>query len=179
MPIAAIKIGMMGNAATVADCLDGMQDIPVVLDPLFRASSDRRLIDKEGQCAMLKRLFPLATLLTPNLLEAAALCGLPVADDEDAMLDQAIRLLRLGSNALLLKGGHGAGDYVVDLLVEEGKNPHRFAAPRLSTTMRGTGCTLSTAIAAQLAIGKSLAESCQIAKAYVLEKMKISMSIAN
>ena len=180
-PIAAVKIGMLGNAATVeavVNGLDEMRGIPIILDPVLVSSSGASLLDENGQQTMRTRLFPLVALLTPNMPEAAALLGEPPAYNEETMLLQANLLLGLGTKAVLLKGGHGTGNLSVDLLVEEGKKPIRLVAARLPTTMRGTGCALSSAIAAQLAVGKSLAESCQIAKAYLFKKMKISLANA-
>ena len=98
-PVGAVKIGILGNAATVeavADCLGELQGIPIILDPVLVSSSGRVLLDEGGRRAMRARLFPIITLLTPNIPEAAALLGDDEADSEEHMLDQANRLLNFG-----------------------------------------------------------------------------------
>jgi hydroxymethylpyrimidine/phosphomethylpyrimidine kinase len=105
--------------------------------------------------------------VTPNLPEAAALLDLPTARDEDEMLSQAQKLLALGADAVLIKGGHGSGPQSVDLLVDAG-GCLRLAAPRIETrNTHGTGCTLSSAMAAGLAKGLSLEAAAREAKTYV------------
>jgi hydroxymethylpyrimidine/phosphomethylpyrimidine kinase len=163
-PVGAVKIGMLGNAATVAvvaECLGQLQNVPIVLDPVLASSSGTVLLDGEGRRAMLKRLFPMVTLLTPNMMEASILLG---GCDE--------YLLGLGPHAILLKGGHCAGERSVDLLLEMGQEPVEFPAPRIPAAMRGTGCALSTAIAAGLAKGNTLVESCRGAKDHVWAELQ-------
>lgn len=174
----AVKIGMLGNAATVeavADCLGELQGVPIILDPVLMSSSGSLLLDEGGQWAMRSRLFPIITLLTPNIPEAAALLGDDEADSEERMLDQAHRLLNFGPQAVLLKGGHGKGEQSIDLLLEKGMKAIRLAAPRIAVTMRGTGCALSSAIGAAMANKQSLMGSCQVAKAYVLGQMQTGL----
>lgn len=178
-PVAAVKIGMLGTRATVetiADCLGGLPGIPLVLDPVLVSSAGSILLDAPGQDAMRDLLFPLAALVTPNIPEAAALLGEALAEGEEQLLDQARRLRDLGSRAVLLKGGHRGGDHAVDFLLEGARDPVRLSAPRLSRTMRGTGCALATAIAASMSAGRTLVEACAGAKAYVLSEMESGLA---
>lgn len=117
---------------------------------------------------MRARLFPQTALLTPNLPEAASLCGTTPGADREALLAQAQSLLAMGVRAVLLKGGHAAGKEAVDLLLTAAGAPQWLASPRLSASRRGTGCALATAIAAGLAGGASLEAACRAAKRYVL-----------
>lgn len=169
----AVKIGMLGNRATVAAVAEALGRLgagaaPIVLDPVLVASSGGALLDEAGRQALQEQLLPLATLLTPNVPEAAALlCEEPAAGE--AALDlQAQRLLELGARAVLLKGGHAAEGEAVDRLVTRSEPLRRLTAPRVSAARRGTGCALASAIAARLAQGQMLFEACQSAKEYVL-----------
>ncbi|MGZ3411698.1 MAG: bifunctional hydroxymethylpyrimidine kinase/phosphomethylpyrimidine kinase [Xanthobacteraceae bacterium] len=168
--VGAVKIGMLSNAGVIAAVADGLMRYRarnVVLDPVMVATSGDRLLDPAAVDALRSKLFPLANLITPNLPEAAALLDAPVASDENAMREQAERLRAIGARAVLIKGGHGSGDEAVDLLVQA-SGVTRLAVPRLSTRhTHGTGCTLSSAIAAGLARGQSLGDAVRGAKAYV------------
>ena len=162
-PPSAIKIGMLGNADSVmavASALRG-RDIPVVLDPVLASSSGTALMTRDGVAAMIERLLPLCALVTPNLSEASALAG--PADDTPAL--RAGRLRSYGADAVLIKGGHGRGRLSTDILFD-GHGQQLFSAHRLPGTRRGTGCTMSTAIACFLASGKDLRQACDAAKRY-------------
>ncbi|HEV2268173.1 MAG TPA: bifunctional hydroxymethylpyrimidine kinase/phosphomethylpyrimidine kinase [Steroidobacteraceae bacterium] len=177
--VSAIKIGMLGTAATVtavADSLPRAGAIPIVLDPVLLSSSGGVLLDDEGRAEMRARLFPLATVLTPNMPEAASLCGSAPATSREALLEQARSLLAAGMRAVLLKGGHAAGPEAVDLLLTEHNAPQWLAAPRLDAHSRGTGCALASAIAAGLANGKSVEEACRSGKDYVLSMLAAKAS---
>jgi hydroxymethylpyrimidine/phosphomethylpyrimidine kinase len=159
----AIKIGMLASAEivrVVAGRLRAHFDrlgerIPVVLDPVMIAKSGDRLLREDAVAALLAELVPLATLVTPNLPELEALSGLPTGTGEERL--RAARALAARGPAVLAKGGHAEGDEIVDLLVEGGGRVHRFAHPRLHTSAtHGTGCTLSSAIAARLGAGEEL-----------------------
>ena len=168
--IGAIKIGMLGTAATVsavADSLPRPGTIPIVLDPVLISSSGGVLLDEAGREEMRARLFPLATVLTPNIPEAASLCATAPATDRQALLAQARALLATGTRAVLLKGGHAEGAASVDLLLSADGAPQWLSAPRLGTRCRGTGCALASAIAAGLARGSAIEEACAGAKRYV------------
>lgn len=170
-PVGAIKIGMLGTAATVsavADSLPAGGNIPIVLDPVLLSSSGGVLLDEGGRAQMRARLFPHTALLTPNLPEAASLCGTTPGADRETLLEQAQSLLAMGVRAVLLKGGHAAGEEAVDLLLTADGTPQWLTSPRLSASRRGTGCALATAVAAGLAGRSSLEAACRAAKRYVL-----------
>lgn len=171
LDVKAIKIGMVGGtdaARAIADRLDGLKGIPIVLDPVMIATSGDPLLEAGAEVIVRERLVPLADLITPNLEEAARLLGdASAAADEDEMADQAKRLLALGCKAVLLKGGHGRGAEAVDILWD-GEMQTRLSSPRVVTSnTHGTGCTLASAIAAELAKGLPLEEACTTAKAYL------------
>lgn len=177
--ISAIKIGMLGTAATVtavADSLPRAGATPIVLDPVLLSSSGGVLLDDEGRAEMCVRLFPLATVLTPNIPEAASLCGTAPATTREALLEQARALLATGPRAVLLKGGHATGAEAADLLLTEHDTPQWLTAPRLETRCRGTGCALASAIAAGLASGQSVEGACRSAKEYVLSMLTAKAS---
>lgn len=172
--LAAIKIGMLGTRETVnavADCLPRHGKIPIVLDPVLISSSGGVLLDEGGREAMLARLFPVATVLTPNIPETASLCGTTPAASRDALLAQARTLLSTGVSAVLLKGGHSEGSEASDLLLTPSGEPQWLSSPRLNARCRGTGCALASAIAAGLATGSSVQEACHHAKQYVLSML--------
>ncbi|MES2363652.1 MAG: bifunctional hydroxymethylpyrimidine kinase/phosphomethylpyrimidine kinase [Pseudomonadota bacterium] len=166
----AVKIGMLHSPEivhAVAGAIDRHALTRVVLDPVMVATSGAVLIDNPAIAALVRELFGRAALVTPNLDEAALLVGRPL-DSEQAMETAARELLAKGARAVLLKGGHLAGDVVSDLLITQGGAPHWMRAPRIhSANTHGTGCTLSSAIAAHLALGLSLTEAVEAARAYV------------
>lgn len=167
----AVKIGMLHApeiACVVADAIRRHALPHVVLDPVMVATSGDRLIAPDTVAVLVEALFPLAAVVTPNLDEAGMLLGRGVAD-EAAMEAAAQDLLGLGANAVLLKGGHLPGDALVDLLARQGGEPPlRLRAARVDTRNgHGTGCTLSSAIAAHLAIGLALPEAVSAAHDYV------------
>jgi hydroxymethylpyrimidine/phosphomethylpyrimidine kinase len=171
-PADAIKVGMLGTQAAVDAVQAGLpqRGPAVVLDPVLVSSSGGVLLAPAGQRALKELLLPRVTLLTPNIPEAAALLGEPVAQDDEALIGQAQRLLALGPAAVLLKGGHGSGAQAVDYLVEP-RRVQLLACQRLPGTRRGTGCTLASGVAAGLAAGYSLREACERARAYVLTRL--------
>ena len=165
----AVKIGMLGEIATIEAVEEGLASWrgPVVLDPVMVAKSGDPLLADGAVAALRDRMLPLATLLTPNLPEAARLLDRAPAESEDAMAEQGEALLTLGPRAVLVKGGHGEGETCLDLLVSP-EGPLRFAAPRQATrNTHGTGCTLSAAIAAGLARGHALPGAVRAAHAYL------------
>jgi len=170
LKISAVKIGMLSQAsaiAAVAQGLDRHKARNVVLDPVMVATSGDRLLASDAVEVLKRVLIPRALVITPNLPEAAALLDAPLAVTEAEMQEQAERLLALGARAVLIKGGHGTGAESVDFLVEAG-TVARLAADRIATSnTHGTGCTLSSAIAAGLAKGGDLAGAVREAKAYV------------
>jgi hydroxymethylpyrimidine/phosphomethylpyrimidine kinase len=172
--VAAIKIGMLGTRATVEAVVGSIPrkvSIPIVLDPVLVSSSGGILLDAAGLAAMRQYLFPLSTLVTPNVPEAAALLDEGIATSDHVLIEQAKRLLTLGPQAVLLKGGHLDGEEAIDLLVSRHQGLQRISSARVSATSRGTGCVLASAIAAGLASGLSLFEACHQAKRYVVEML--------
>jgi hydroxymethylpyrimidine/phosphomethylpyrimidine kinase len=166
--IRAIKIGMLATAEiieTVAGALTSRA--PLVLDPVMVATSGDRLVADDAIAALKSRLIPLATCVTPNLHEAAALTGRSVAQEEAEMADQGRTILALGASSVLVKGGHKPGAESVDVLVTAA-GVTRFTAPYVTTrNTHGTGCSLSAAIAAGLAQGHDLAMAVGLAKAWL------------
>jgi hydroxymethylpyrimidine/phosphomethylpyrimidine kinase len=166
----AVKIGMLHApdiVQTVAEAIDRHALKKVVLDPVMVATSGAVLIENPAIAALVRELFPRADVVTPNLDEASLLVGRPLISEHD-MEAAAQELLAMGAQAVLLKGGHLAGDVVRDLLVTQNGELHWMGAPRIhSANTHGTGCTLSSAIAAQLALGLTLLEAVQAARAYV------------
>ncbi len=169
LDVRALKLGMLGGAEaieTVAQALAG-QKLPLVLDPVMVAKSGDRLLPPDALQTLRRALLPLATLVTPNLPEAADLLDTSPARTEAEMIAQGHALRNMGAQAVLMKGGHGTGTTCVDLLVEEG-GITRLTAPRLATVnTHGTGCTLSAAIAAGLAQRLALGEAVACAHAYL------------
>jgi hydroxymethylpyrimidine/phosphomethylpyrimidine kinase len=149
-----------------------------VLDPVMIAASGDRLLAPEAVAILRDRLMPQALVVTPNLPEAAALLKTAIAENEAEMQAQGEKLLALGARAVLIKGGHGGGAESVDLLVEP-QAVARLAAERIDTqNTHGTGCTLSSAIAAGLASGLELADAVRQAKAYVTAAIAASNRLA-
>ena len=167
----AVKLGMLPtpeSVEVVVWAIDRYRLPNVVLDPVMVATSGDRLIAQDAVAALVRGLFPRALLVTPNLDEAAWLLGHPI-DGIDALDGATDALLALGARGVLLKGGHLPGDELVDLLGQQGGARHRYASARIaSRNLHGTGCTLSSAIAAQLALGHALPEAVGLARRYVL-----------
>jgi hydroxymethylpyrimidine/phosphomethylpyrimidine kinase len=166
----AVKIGMLHAPEivhTVAEAIDRHSLQHVVLDPVMVATSGAVLIDNPAIAALVKELFGRAVVVTPNLDEASLLVGRKLNSEQD-MEAAAHELLAKGANAVLLKGGHLAGEFVSDLLIAKDGIPHWMRAARIhSANTHGTGCTLSSAIAAHLALGHSLVNSVEAARSYI------------
>lgn len=167
----AVKIGMLhapGIVEVVAWAIDHYKLTNVVLDPVMVATSGDRLIASETVQVLVHELFPRVSVITPNLDEAALLLGRDIPNAE--ALDIAAQdLLGMGARAVLLKGGHLAGDEVVDLLADASGPLQGLASRRIaSRNVHGTGCTLSSAIAAHLALGHGLSEAVSLARAFIL-----------
>jgi hydroxymethylpyrimidine/phosphomethylpyrimidine kinase len=181
LAIGAVKLGMLSQAASIEAVARGLvrhKADNVVLDPVMVASSGASLIAADAVGALRRLLIPRALLITPNLPEAAALTGASVARNERDMEVQAREILSLGARHVLIKGGHGEGEESVDLLVGQGE-VLRFAAKRIATkNTHGTGCTLSSAIAAGLAQGRTLAEAVSQAKTYVTAAIAAADALA-
>ena len=170
LDVKAIKIGMVAQRATIeaiADALQRWSPAAIVLDPVMVATSGDRLLAPEAVAALRTRLIPRAAILTPNLPEAAALLDEPVAAGAAEIEAQGRRLLALGCPVVLIKGGHGGGSESIDYLVSAA-GTLALSAPRSPTrNTHGTGCSLSSAIAAGLARGASLETAVREAKSWV------------
>jgi hydroxymethylpyrimidine/phosphomethylpyrimidine kinase len=170
LDVGAVKIGMvveLGIIEAVGSALQRWRPAHVVLDPVMVATSGHQLLSSDAIAALRERLIPRATLITPNLPEAAALLDEPVATSETTIAEQGRQLLAMGCPAVLIKGGHGQGAESIDYLVSrEGITP--LSAPRVPTrNTHGTGCSLSSAIAAGLAKGENMASAVRDAKAFI------------
>ncbi|SFE02469.1 bifunctional hydroxymethylpyrimidine kinase/phosphomethylpyrimidine kinase [Roseivivax sediminis] len=169
IPPQAIKIGMLASAeivAAVAEALAGY-DGPVVLDPVMVAKSGDALLAQEAEAALIERLLPRADVLTPNLPEAARLIGTAPARDASEVEAQGHALLALGTQAVVMKGGHAEGPTCTDRLVTAG-GCTAMDQPRIGTSnTHGTGCTLSSAIAAELAKGAGLEQAVRRAQSWL------------
>jgi hydroxymethylpyrimidine/phosphomethylpyrimidine kinase len=170
LDVGAVKIGMVAELAVIDAIAAGLQKWSprhVVLDPVMVATSGDRLLAADAVESLRTKLIARATLITPNLPEAAALLDEPIAVGEAAIESQGQRLLALGCPAVLIKGGHGLGAESIDYLVS-GEGVIALSAPRIATqNTHGTGCSLSSAIAAGLAKGEDLASAVRTAKAWV------------
>jgi len=166
----AVKIGMLHTpevVRTVATALPAFADVPIILDPVMVATSGDKLIDDHTISVLVHELFPHCELVTPNLDEASVLLGRKVREIAD--LEPAILSLRaLGCRSVLLKGGHLSGERVVDMLLTESGDIKRFQSPRIHTpNVHGTGCSLSSAIAAYRALGEDLVAAVEKARNYI------------
>jgi len=173
LDVRVVKIGMAVDASVIGAIADGLagRDLPVVLDPVMIAASGDRLLAEDAASALRERLFGLSTIVTPNIPEAAALLGTAPAHGEAQMIEQA-RALGSDAAAVLLKGGHLTTRDSTDILYAHG-DVSRLPAPRVATrNTHGTGCTLSSAIAALLARGLPLGEAVAGGKAYVSAAIK-------
>jgi hydroxymethylpyrimidine/phosphomethylpyrimidine kinase len=170
LAVGAVKIGMVADLAVIDAIAAGLQRWSpqhVVLDPVMVATSGDRLLAAEAVEALRTKLVPLASVITPNLPEAAALLDEPVAESEAAVNDQGQRLLALGCRAVLIKGGHGQGAESTDYWFDA-NGAITLAAPRVATkNTHGTGCSLSSAIAAGLAKGEGMEAAIRHAKAWI------------
>ena len=176
--IGAFCVGALLDAASVYAVAAGLErrpGVPVICDPVIAASGGDRLADDATIAAMRAVLFPLCTLLTPNLAEAELLTGTPIGDLA-AMHAAVPALLELGSNALLLKGGHLPGE-ACDLFAAGG-SVHELRAPRIPLDLRGTGSLLASAIAVRCAFGDALPVAIDAARAFVRERIERGASFA-
>jgi hydroxymethylpyrimidine/phosphomethylpyrimidine kinase len=170
LAVGAVKIGMVADPPVIDAIVAGLarwSPKHVVLDPVMVATSGDRLLATEAVEALRTKLIPRASVITPNLPEAAALLDESVAADEAAVEKQGRRLLALGCRAVLIKGGHGEGAESIDYLIDRA-GVIALAAPRIATkNTHGTGCSLSSAIAAGLAKGEGMESAVRNAKAFV------------
>jgi hydroxymethylpyrimidine/phosphomethylpyrimidine kinase len=168
--IRAVKIGMLSSPETIVAVALGLErygPVPVVLDPVMVAKSGDHLLRPEAVSALKERLLPMAGVITPNLFEAGVLLDMDPPVDEAGMALAAARLRALGPKAVLLKGGHREGPESIDIF-DDGGAPLTLVAPRIDTAnTHGTGCTLSSALAALLARGMAPRDAVHAAKTYI------------
>jgi hydroxymethylpyrimidine/phosphomethylpyrimidine kinase len=173
-PIKAAKTGMLFSAPIIEALAPVLAtvDFPLVVDPVCVSQSGHALLQKDAIDALKKRILPLATLLTPNRPEAETLTGMRIASEND--IAEAIgRLLDMGAQAVLLKGGHFQGDVMVDWLGLPGAAPLALEHRKIEThNAHGTGCTLSAAIAAYLGRGKKLEQAVHLGQEYLLAALE-------
>ena len=182
LELRAVKVGMLANRANAGQVSKFLTDrpaLPSVLDPVVQASSGMTLLDREGFEFLRDRLIRQATVVTPNLAEASALTGMKV-ENVDEMKAAARRLLALGARAVVVTGGDaGHLDKAVDVFADTDML-ETFVLDRVKPDhTHGTGCTFSSALAANLALGRALPEAVMLAKAYVAESIKKAYAIGS
>lgn len=178
IPPHAVKVGMVASAELVAVIGEKLRNYGaknIVIDPVMVATSGSKLMQTDAIAALTKELFPLATLVTPNIPEAEALTGISIRGKEEMLAAAKEMEQRYGCN-VLMKGGHLQGD-ADDLLWSKGETFWLCAERVKNPNTHGTGCTLSSAIACGLAEGKSLCESVQSAKTYLLGALKANLNL--
>ncbi|MDI3482025.1 MAG: hydroxymethylpyrimidine/phosphomethylpyrimidine kinase [Tepidanaerobacteraceae bacterium] len=174
----AVKIGMVSSEAIIAAVAEGLEcykPAHVVLDPVMISKSGSPLLKPEAVEALKKKLIPLSMVVTPNLMEARELSGVEIKDKKD-MREAARKIFALGAGAVIVKGGHLTGD-AADILYD-GKDFYELASERIHTeNTHGTGCTFSSAIAANLALGYNLVDSAKKAKEYITGAIRHALDI--
>jgi hydroxymethylpyrimidine/phosphomethylpyrimidine kinase len=179
--IHATKVGMLGNAAIVEAVVAAIEELElplVVVDPVMVSKGGQRLLDEDGVQALRAELLPLARVVTPNLPEAEALSGRHIQSLADAR-DAARRIQEMGARAVIITGGHRAGSEVVDLLLD-GDAYYEFRTKRIDTkNTHGTGCTFASAIAAYLALGRTLPDAADRAQQYVAGAVAHALDIGH
>lgn len=176
----AVKIGMVSNAAiirTIADKLQQYQAEHIVVDPVMVSTSGSVLLQNEALAALKEKLLPLAEVITPNLQEAAQLCGYPLNSKED-MLHAAHAIGNDLPGAVVVKGGHRLSDADDLLLIDN--QPYWYQAQRIDTpNSHGSGCTLSSALASFLALGYELTEAYRLAKSYITDCFHANLNLGS
>ncbi|GBC63721.1 bifunctional hydroxymethylpyrimidine kinase/phos phomethylpyrimidine kinase [Desulfonema ishimotonii] len=177
--IHAVKIGMVSGISlieAIADALGPVARPPVVLDPVMISKSGYHLLSRDAQNALVRRLFPLAEVVTPNISEAEALIGKEIRTVEQ-MRGAAQEILDLGAARVVVKGGHLAGDEATDVLFD-GRDFRELKSGRVATkNTHGTGCTFSSAIAANIALGREFFDAVAHAKTYISGAIRHSLDI--
>ncbi|MCH7401765.1 bifunctional hydroxymethylpyrimidine kinase/phosphomethylpyrimidine kinase [Belliella kenyensis] len=179
IPPKAIKIGMLDRPEVVEALANRLKNfsIPIVFDPVMVATSGDRLIQEETIASIKEYLMPIATLLTPNLDEAALLCGFEV-NSFDLMKKAGKKLFDLNNQAILIKGGHLDNEVIQDLLILKHGESFVFENSKItSKNVHGTGCSLSSAIAAELAKGEVLQEAVLKARNYIFQAILLGRSV--
>ena len=176
----AVKIGILHNrmaARIVAETIDRFSPRYCILDPVMISTSGSKLMEDEAIETIVRELFKRVTLVTPNIDEAVFLTGQPVRNEQE-MEKAACKLLEMDCRAVLIKGGHLGGQEMADILFTQDKAPVRFVASAVETkNSHGTGCTLSSAIAAYLALGNDLPEAVRLAKSYITAALQAGQDV--
>lgn len=174
----AVKIGMVSNSAIINVIVEKLKHYNaknIVVDPVMVSTSGSRLLSADAMDAVVQKLIPCGTIITPNIPEAEVLCGFQIKDEKD-MTRAAARIAEQYDGAILVKGGHLVND-AVDLLYENG-NTHWYSSTRIDTkNTHGTGCTLSSAIACSLAAQKNLDDSIKCAKNYLVGALNTDLNL--
>lgn len=174
----AVKIGMVSNSKIIESIAKKLKEYNaknIVVDPVMVSTSGSKLLSDEAQNALISKLLPLGTVITPNIPEAEVLCGFSINNEEE-MVKAAKEISKFYSGAILIKGGHLIND-AIDLLYEDG-NIRWYSERRIDNpNTHGTGCTLSSAIACNLADGKSLYESIKNAKSYLTGALETMLDL--
>lgn len=177
--IHATKTGMLANAAIVEAVVAAIEELElplVVVDPVMVSKGGQRLLDDDGVQALRLELLPRARVVTPNLPEAEALSGRRIESLAGAR-EAARRIRDMGARAVIVKGGHGVGTQIVDVLLD-GDTFHEFRTPRIDTkNTHGSGCTFASAVAAHLALGRALPEATEQAQRYVAGAIAHALAI--
>ena len=177
--IHSVKIGMVSSIEliqAIAKALKAVKPPPVVLDPVMISKSGYRLLNKDAQDALIDNLFPLSEIITPNIFEAEALIGKKI-NNVDEMKNAAQDILKLGAKKVVVKGGHLGEGRATDILYD-GQEFKKLQSRWLKTkNTHGTGCTFSSAIAANIALGKSFFEAVTLAKVYITGAIEHALSI--
>lgn len=176
----AIKIGMVHTpqlVETIVTTLAEYKKIPIVFDPVMVATSGHRLIEEETIVALTEMLFPIADVITPNMDEAAILADMNVETLED-LYAAGIKIKKLGCKTILLKGGHQETSTITSLFYDENEHFHSFETLKFNTSnTHGSGCTLSSAIAAYIAQGKTLYEAVSLGQQYVYHAIENGIDV--
>ena len=171
LSVDAVKIGMLSQPAIIEAVATGLGrhgQTKIVFDPVMVAESGDPLLAEDAVSSLVKHLFPIASVITPNLHEAARLLETNVADTNEKMELQAKELIELGARAVVIKGGHSKGADAADVLIDEDGSTHWFTAPFIGTkNTHGTGCSLSSAIAAEMAKGADMVSAVESAKKWL------------
>jgi len=177
--IHAVKIGMVSSIPlieSIADALKKVNPPSIILDPVMISKSGYRLLNSDAQAALIKNLFPLAEVVTPNIHEAEALTSIKIGST-DEMKKAAKNILKLGAKKVVIKGGHLGGNIATDILFD-GHTINELHSQRIDTkNTHGTGCTFSSAITANIALGKDFFTAVTDAKTYITGAIKHSLSI--
>lgn len=177
--INAVKIGMLANAKiveTTAAVLVRSKVKTIILDPVLMSSSGTQLLDSEGIEVLKNKLLPICTVITPNLIEAAILTGTTQAHAKAEIVRQAAVFQKMGANNVLIKGGHSSNQSADDVFLDTTGQFSHLNGKWFPGTVRGTGCALSSAIAAEMATGMSAKLSCERAKKYITQLFRLNHS---